>query len=400
MLVVLEILSLLVLSTYVRLATIAYTLAGIAISMIPLLADKGKEGNYISGHKRNWILHLIYIATTLIVCNWILNAFRANLQNHPLDIHISDTPIYLKEMANRYLMHKPVYAPISTIWGISIDAVYLPAFWIPYVIPVDMGIDSRWANLIFLIGAVLVASLVKKDRFNTIYFFLLPAVVLFIYVLLGEEAHYLMYSQEAIVVFYVSLLACALIYENWFLAGMAAALCIMSRYFIGAPLVGGIVWLYFRDSKAANQTVIGTLGTLIFLLTITRTWGDIGHFFQIPRLYYNMLGDVNNFNNDYSVYIKSVGFGSFLKTQQVKILTSTNTAIIVLVPLCFFFLAHKFLSDRKKGLIILCGIKLFLVLFLTTLTIPFGSVLYTSSIVSIILMRSLMTEHLVKSVEN
>jgi hypothetical protein len=218
---------------------------------------------------------------------------------------------------------------------------------------------------------------------------LLLPVALFSYLVLSGAAYYLMFTQEALVLFYVALLCWALTYEYWILAGMAAALCIMSRYFIAAPLLGSVIWLYTRDPRTARRTIFATLISLVTILTVSGCWGDLVYFFKIPFLYVGLLNDTSSLEAfRYIMYYGSVGFASFLHGDSVRYITMINLTVLLLVPLAYFLFAFRYLSDRHKGLVILCGIKFFLVLFLTTLSHPYGYVLYTSSLVSIMLLRN------------
>jgi hypothetical protein len=60
-------------------------------------------------------------------------------------------------------------------------------------------------------------------------------------------------------------------------------------------------------------------------------------------------------------------------------------------------ISKRYWADRRSGLLILCGIKLFLLLFLTTLSRSYGYVLYTTSIVSIILLKDAIMQRSVKA---
>jgi hypothetical protein len=210
--------------------------------------------------------------------------------------------------------------------------------------------------------------------------------------LLSGAAYYLMFTREAVVLFYVALLCRALIAEYWVAAGIAAALCITSRYFIGAPLLGGLIWLYFQDRSIARRIIFATLSTLIVILTVSRSWGDLIYFFKIPFLYIGLLNDTSSLEKfRYILYYGSVGFASFLHGDDIQLIVFVNIAVLLLIPICYFLFAHRYLSDRKKGLVILCGIKFFLILFLTTLTHPYGYVVYTSSLVSIALLKAIFS---------
>ena len=368
-------------------ATIIYTLSGLAMSIIAL--SNNTQGEQASPDHYGRYTYFLYIAGVLLIANWITNVFRTHIYTTPLDIKMSDMLLFIREMSQRYLSHQHVYDPITSIYGSPVQAVYLPAFWLPYTIPLSLGIDMRWASLVAFVASILIAALVTRRQFNTRQLLLLVPVALFSYLVLSGAVYYLMFTQEAIVLLYVTLLCWALTAEYWILAGIAAALCVMSRYFIVAPLLAAVIWLYSRDPRAARKAIFATLGALIVILTVSGSWSDVGYFFKIPFLYVGLLNDTSSLEAfRYIMYYGSVGFASFLHGDSVRFITIINLAVLLLVPFGYFLFAYRYLSDRRNGLVILCGLKFFLVLFLTTLSHPYAYVLYTSSLVSIMLLRN------------
>lgn len=371
-------------------STILYVLTGIAIGIIPLLqASRIRANSFDTRYAR--YTYLLYIAAILIISNWSINVFRAHIFTTPLDVRMGDMMLFIREMSVRYITDRPVYEPITSIYGYPVEAVYLPAFWLPYAVPISVGADMRWASLAAFIIAVLINTLLKRNRFTSSQLLLLIPLVALMNLLLGGAAYYLMHTQEALVLSYVSLLAWALIDERWILAGIAASLCIMSRYFLAAPLLAGLIWLFIVDRRAFAKAIIATLLSLMILLTISRSWGDIGHFLRIPILYATMLHEGFLPEAFKSVlFYSSVGFAAFLHGDSVRYLSAVNLSCLILIPAVYFLIACRYLSGRPKGLIILCGLKIFLVLFLTTLSRPYGYVLYTASLVSIMLLRAVL----------
>jgi hypothetical protein len=298
--------------------------------------------------------------------------------------------LFIKEMSERYLAHQPVYDPISDIHGFPVQAVYLPGFWLPYTIPISLGMDMRWLSLFAFIGVVLIASVSRPRDYRYRYLLLLPPIALLSYVLLDGAAFYFMHTQEAVVMLYMAILAWALTRENWIIAGIAAAGCLLSRYYIAVPLVLGVMWLYTVDTRAARRAALSAIVSIIAILTVTRTWGDIGYFCRIPFLYVGLLNAASSYEAFRHIYYRSVGFASFFDLPHMHIITTINMVFLFSVPTLYFLFAYYFLRSHTKSTVILCGIKIFLVFFLTTLAIPFGYVVYTSSLVSIMLLRNVL----------
>jgi hypothetical protein len=368
-------------------ATIVYTLAGIAIATISLIGSTQSPGSPLLPRRYGGYTYILYMAILLLIANWIKNVFHAHIYATPFDLHMGDMLIFMREMSMRYIQHQHVYDMVTSVYGVPVHAVYLPAFWLPYTVPLYFGADMRWMSLVAFIAAVWTAAFILPRRFDRMYFLLWVPIALLTYLVLSGAAYYLMFTQEALVMFYVALLAWSLIYDYWIVAGIAAAMCIMSRYFIGVPILVGLVWLYTRGSRAGIRMSLSLFASLIVIISVSRSWGDIGYFFQIPFLYIGLLNDGSSFEAFRHIYQGSVGFASFFHAEGVYIISRVNLAILILAPLVYFIFAYRYLSDRRKGLVILSGTKFFLVLFLTTLSRPFGYVLYTASMVSIMLLR-------------
>ncbi|MCW3126958.1 MAG: hypothetical protein JWO03_2616 [Bacteroidetes bacterium] len=370
-------------------STLIYTLIGIAIAVIPLTRETSGGDAPLWG-KFSSYSYLIYLAGIFILCNWIKNTFTAHIYSSTLDAHMGDMLLFLREMSQRYLDHQHVYDPISDIHGTPVHAVYLPGFWLHFCIPMSLGKDMRWASLAAVLISVLMATWVRRASFSHAHLLLFIPLSLFAYLIMDGAAYYIMFTQEAIVLLYVGLLCFALAKEYWILAGVAAALCIMSRYFIGAPLLAGIIWLYFTDRTAARKVFFATIASLAAILTLSRSWGDSIYFFKIPLLYAGFLSDTSSFEAFHHIYYRSVGFAAIFDVGHIHILTWLNILVLLLLPPAYFLFARRCLRDSGTSLVLMCGIKLFLVLFLVTLSKPFGYVLYTSSFLSVILLKNVL----------
>ena len=370
-----------------QLASLVYAIVGIGIALIPLL--KSGSGAFPEWkHKYKSIYYGLYLALILLICNWTLNVFRSHVYTTPIEQEC-DMLIFIKVMAERYLAHQHVYDLLPSNYGGPIHAVYLPAFWLPYSIPIYYNLDMRWATVIAFIAAIVMSASLKFRSFQRESFLLLAPITVLTYLVLSGAAFYLIFTQDALVLFYAAVLALALSYECWWVAGVAAACCVLSRYFIGIPFLAGMVWLFCMDRKAVSRALAGLILMLVALLTFSHSWQDIGYFFEIPFLYMHMLKNIGA-KEFHDICCQSIGISCMLDVNTVHYLSKVNLAISIFAPLIYFILASRYLADQRKGLVILCGIKLFLVLFLITLSLPYMYVFYTSSIVSIILCRDVI----------
>lgn len=367
------------------LATVIFTISGLGAGIVPLIREKQETSSAAPGAVLAG--YVAYLVSFVIITNWVTNIFRVHIASSPIG-QMTDMLLVLREMCDRYIAHQPVYTPISDIYGIPIQVVYLPGFFLPFSIPVALHIDMRWISLFAFVGAIFSLVVVRRSAFTLGNILIVIAAVGFTYLLTGGAAFYFMHTQEAIVLLYIGVLAWALINEYWFAAGIAAATCLMSRYFIFIPLSAGLVWLYVYDRAAAYRAAAGLIAGVLVLLSASRTWSDLPHFIRIPLLYKDLLTDDKSISAFRHVYQGSVGFAWFCGQHTLYIVRGINLAIIVIVPLGYFAMAGRYLRAVPSGVIILCGLQIFLVCFLTTLSLPFGYVLYTSAFLSIFMIKA------------
>ncbi len=367
------------------LATVIFTISGLGAGIVPLIREKQETSS--AGRWPVSAGYVVYLVSFIIITNWVTNIFRVHIATSPIG-QMTDMLLVLREMCDRYIAHQPVYTPISDIYGIPIQVVYLPGFFLPFSIPVALHIDMRWISLLAFAVAIFSLVVVRRSAFTPGHILIVIAAAAFTYLLTGGAAFYFMHTQEAIVLLYVGVLAWALINEYWFAAGIAAASCLMSRYFIFIPLSAGLVWLYVYHRAAAYRAAAGVIIGVLVLLSVSRTWGDLPHFIQIPLLYKDLLTDDKSIGAFRHVYQGSVGFAWFCGPHTLHIVRGINLAIIVIVPLAYFAIAGRYLRAVPPGIVILCGLQIFLVCFLTTLPLPFGYVLYTSAFLSIFMIKA------------
>lgn len=367
------------------LATVIFTISGLGAGIVPLIREKQETSS--AGRWPVSAGYVAYLVSFIIITNWVTNIFRVHIASSPIG-QMTDMLLVLREMCDRYIAHQPVYTPISDIYGMPIQVVYLPGFFLPFSIPVALHIDMRWISLFAFAGAIFSLVVVRRPALTLGHISIVIAAAAFTYLLTGGAAFYFMHTQEAIVLLYVGVLAWALINEYWFAAGIAAATCLMSRYFIFIPLSAGLVWLYVYDRAAAYRAAAGLIAGVLVLLSVSRTWSDLPHFIRIPLLYKDLLTDDKSISVFRHIYQGSVGFAWFCGQRTLHIVRGFNLAIILLVPLAYFAMAGRYLRAVPPGIVILCGLQIFLVCFLTTLSLPFGYVLYTSAFLSIFMIKA------------
>lgn len=131
-------------ASLVAIATILYTLCGIAISFFILYVPEKKISFTLLANRSQvtgsyqllmWLFGglVMYIFTK----QWIIQS--------PLSYTDADMIPIMQVMSQRFLEGhwSMVYQPVQEIWN-GIQPIYLPAMWMPFLVSVKFGFDPRW----------------------------------------------------------------------------------------------------------------------------------------------------------------------------------------------------------------------------------------------------------------
>ncbi len=176
----------------------------------------------------------------------------------PLDPDFADMLPVVKVMNERFLhgQWKQVYDPIPEIWN-GTRPIYLPAMWLPYLFAVALRVDIRWVTIVLVVASfsvILIMTRIKKNKYFG-YGLIAITALLFWWIFARNEVHSLItMSEEGVVIFYFVLLCLSIISGNAFLMGMAASLCLLSRYSMIGWLFPCLIYYIFRKelSKTDN----------------------------------------------------------------------------------------------------------------------------------------------------
>ncbi|RZL98058.1 MAG: hypothetical protein EOO88_61490, partial [Pedobacter sp.] len=87
-------------------------------------------------------------AVLLLLCITGFLFTRPILAHTPISIEHADMLPVIRVMDQRFMagQWQQVYNPISEIWN-GVQPVYLPAMWMPFMLPVQFNFDMRWITL-------------------------------------------------------------------------------------------------------------------------------------------------------------------------------------------------------------------------------------------------------------
>lgn len=218
-------------------------------------ADAAAKQIKLPGRKLFWG---ISIGLALVYIIW--SAFLFNQQ--PIDVQQSDIlpfikSVYLERLANG----EPVYDLYTGFQYGTFRPSYLPAHWMPYLLPYLIGIDLRWACVAIFIAATLIFTK-QVIRQNTtvggLIAIALPYLLVFsIYLKQGKDAAH---TIEIMVTGYYLILAVSLFSSNAFARALGVCLPLLSRYamLFWVP-VYAVIRLIEHPRKALLMAAFGVL---------------------------------------------------------------------------------------------------------------------------------------------
>jgi hypothetical protein len=366
--------------------SILYLLSGSAIAWmllsspslnLPRLALKGDNS-------RINVFRIVVVAL-LVLATWTL--CRYWFDEIPLDINYADMLPIIKVMDQRFLAGdwKHIYDNIPTIWH-GIQPIYLPSMWQPFSIAVIFGIDMRWitvAGLLFAFGVFIFVFQPDNKSYRSFFTGVL-AFLLFWWIFADDTPGVISVSEEGVVIAYYVFLVLALVSGNPWLTGIAASLCMLSRYALVGWIPAYLLYLLLtrKWKNAAIFSITGIL-CLLFLFIFPVGWPTFLRLLELPGNYVKFAGVVWNDSPD--VFSTSLGFAGFFGPRHIALLHGLLVGLSFSVPALFIYYCYR---QRKKGKsmanIPLATLKISLVVFYCFIDVPYLYLFYTSSFVSLI----------------
>jgi hypothetical protein len=365
--------------------TLLYFIAGIGIAVLLLFFPELKlprweirKANTRLNHYRLIMVGLMALMTYTLCQYWF--------DEIPLDVNYADMLPIIKVMDQRFVAGhwRQIYDNIPWIWN-GVQPIYLPSMWQPFVLAVLLDIDMRWIT----VGGLLLAFsififLYRPDPRRYSSFFLgVLAFLLFWWLLADNTSGVITVSEEGVVIAYYSLLVLALVSGNSILCGIAASLCMLSRY----ALVGWVpaFLLYLVLVKKQRQAIffcITGLACLLLLFVLPVGWPTFIRLLQLPGNYIKFAGIVWQDSPD--VFSSGIGFAGTFGPGRIALLHGILIVLSFTVPSCFMIICYWWSKKRGMANIPLATLKVSLVVFYCFIDVPYLYLFYTSSFVSLI----------------
>lgn len=371
----------------VPMATILYTLCGIAISFFILYVPEKKLSFTLLANRSQatgcyqllmWLFGglVMYIFTK----QWIIQS--------PLSYSDADMIPIMQVMSQRFLEGhwSMVYQPVQEIWN-GIQPIYLPAMWMPFLVSVKFGFDPRWITSFGVFLSFSIFILLWRTHWQKISgaVLLFAAGILCLWLYTDATHNFIRLSEEGIVVFYYSLLVLALLSENFLLIGIAAAFCVLSRYAIAGWLPAVTIYLLLiRKQKKDTIQFFLSFATVILLLVILPFGLEpIRIAVQQPEQYMQHATRIWKEAPEY--FVQSMGFAKFFGPEQVTLQHEMLLVLSFLAPLLFMLvIKYKNRHMNRYNNIALAALKLSIVVVYTFIDVPYQYLFYTSSFISLI----------------
>jgi hypothetical protein len=401
---------------------VLHFLAGTAIAILLLrfpqlklaATGRGWEGNGSAAASRGWAAwkgwntrsnqyRLILTAMLALV---MYTLCRYWFDEIPLDINYADMLPIIKVMDQRFLAGhwNQIYDNIPSIWN-GVQPIYLPSMWQPFTLAVAMGIDMRWitvAGLLLAFGIFIFIYLPEPNSYSSFFTGVL-AFLLFWWIFGDDTPGVITVSEEGVVIAYYVLLVLALLSGNAWLTGIAASLCMLSRYALVGWIPAYLLYLLLRK-KGRQVIIFSAVGLVCFLVLFLGPvgWNTFLRLALLPGNYVKFASVVWQDSPD--VFSTGLGFAGFFGPGRITLLHGFLVTLSFAVPAAFVLVCHYLASRKEKSgspgtsiriagtqtagnriaNIPLAALKMSLVVFYTFIDVPYLYLFYTSSFVSLI----------------
>lgn len=314
------------------------------------------------------------------------------IQDAPMNYHDGDMLPIIKIMNERFLSGQwsHVYDIIPEIWN-GIQPIYLPAMWLPFGLPLLLGLDLRWMTVLalFVVSALFLFKI--NPRHHKAPYLLLAAFVLIWWLLSAENSGLIPYTEEGVVILFYSLLAIALTGKNAWFIGIATSLCILSRYAIVGWLPAMLLYYGLnKDWKSLIQFCVTGLACFLLLVLIPFGWTTFLKLASIPGEYIAFSKRV--WTDSPVIFKESLGWAKFFGPENIATQHALLVGLSLTVP--SIFMVGGLLWSRKGKInqehLPFAALKLTLVVFYTLVDVPYLYLFYTGSFVSLFLVTHIL----------
>lgn len=338
-----------------------------------------KHFSFTPANRFRWLL-------TAMVMVMMVQQFTRWKADIPLDYHDADMLPIIQKMCMRFLSgeRQHVYDIIPEIWG-GIQPIYLPAMWMPFVIPLWLHLDMRWVTVLmfFFVFCFFIWKIdPAKKRAVTV---MAATFLLFWWLFADDKAGLVPYTEEGVVIFFYVLLVMALHRQNAWLTGLAISMCVLSRY----ALIGWIpayIWflVYRKQYKDIGKIITAGAACFVLLVWLPFGWGMIHSILALPAKYIGFTGRM--WHDSPHVFMQSLGWAKFFGAQRIEKMHYLLMALSLIVPITGMIVGlelHKRYSIPMQNLPLVL-LKVTMVIFYSFIDVPYLYLFYTSSYVSLI----------------
>lgn len=373
--------------------SILYLIAGIGISLLLLASPELKlprfgweKGNRRLNHYRLIVCGLLALAMYNLCLLWF--------DEIPLDVNYADMLPIIKVMGQRFASghSRQVYDLIPWIWT-GVQPIYLPAMWLPFVPAVVLDIDLRWitvAGLFFSCSIFIFLYRPARESYRSFFTGVL-AFLLFWWIFADDTPGVVTVSEEGVVIAYYIILVLSLLSGNAFLVGIAASLCMLSRYALVGWIPAYLLFLLLnRKWKQSGIFILTGLACFVLLFLVPVGWTTFMRLAKLPADYVQFAAVV--WEDSPHVFSTGSGLAWIFGPKRISLLHHLLIVLSFLVPLAGILFCYFRSKTKKMANIPIAVLKMTLVVFYSFIDVPYLYLFYTSSFVSLILI-TLVIQH-------
>lgn len=365
--------------------TFIFIACGLSISLLPF--SMHSFGIHSQGKGRHLLAVLSFLAMFYIFYhNYFL--FDYLFENTPISKNDADMLPAISGCIDRLFKGEELFAPQPEVWGWR--PLYFPAFWLPYIPFKYFHYDMRWANYfsVCIEGILLWVFIFQNQKSGLVHkFFCSVLLLLGLYTVFNDRS-YLLYTEEACVLIYFSILLFGLAGPNRFFTIIGFTLTLLSRYMhiLWLPIWFASFW--FKSKKETIRTALSVASLIVvtfgyFIVRYAKEFAKIPSIHNEVNLRHIREGHYHLPDPDFF----DLGLSKYYTNRFIHVQPKLQLAIcflLTLVAIVYITLNRaKFLKKTFASLFSIAALKMMIVFFLSFLIIPYTYLFYTSLFISL-----------------